>query len=1050
MLPRPPADAEQWHRLDDALGANFRRIASVFAARPALVGSWTANYGQLCATADRIAQALAAAGPPMGGGEPEGVALLMRHDTPLIAAFLGTLCSGRMVAVLNPTDPPARLGQVIVDFQPRVILTEASHHAQASEIAPAGCRVVCADDLLQNDTPPPPPGRTPDLPEVPAGQAAFLMYTSGSTGRPKGVIQTHRNMLHIVHRLSRGMRIVSADQVALFSPLSGNNGIGTAMLALLNGATLHPFGAMERGALPLDQWLDEHRISIWVSTVSFFRNCVKVLEPGRQFPHLRILRVGGESVTPADFAAFQRHTTGACLFMQTMGCTETGNLTQQFYTREDAITGEVLPLGTVSEDVEILLFDETGAPVPDGQNGEIVVRSRYLSPGYWHNESLTARCFSDAGDGFRLYRTGDLGRRTPAGLIHLGRSDSQVKIHGYRVETAEIERHLERLPAVERAVVWAGRTPDDDVQLAACVVLRKGDVRAGVTTVTLRAALRQTLRPAMIPVSITIVDAFPLNSLGKVDLARLRQLPIPSPCGQDPPVTATELLLAEIWKRIFHGAAIGRHADFFALGGDSLSAAVVAARLHAARGIALDLSAMADHPTLAALAAHVDTLRTTPPAASPITRVPRDHDIPLSYTQERIWRLCQSSATATGYTMSHAYCIRGALDPECLRECVNHLLRRHDILRTTFHAGPGGPVQRIHPAQPLALPVLDLAGQDDPRRAAQALLAAESARPFDLTRLPLVRFFLARTAPGEHHLLRVNHHLIADAWSWRTFFAELAALYEARREGRPPPLPDAAPLGYADYAAWQRRTLGRDGPAYRHSLDWWAAMFQRPATPLALPFARRRPDRHADMSQGLTPFVLQPPLLQRLDALARAQGVTGFMVRLAALAMLLSRHSGQRDLTLGTYVTHRRHVATQSMLGDFANLATLRLTVDPAWPLQAMLQAARRTVTDMQAHCEIPYEQLRTDLRARRPSVRLPDISAIISPAERISRLHFADLELSWIERVGTAPWGFTLELDSSIQGNRSQATFDPRLHAPARVRDFIVQYAALLEEITR
>ncbi|HTV75837.1 MAG TPA: AMP-binding protein, partial [Candidatus Baltobacteraceae bacterium] len=390
-----------------------------------------------------------------------------------------------------PTDPPARLKQILDDAEPDAIVTDFSNENLAGQIVQKNHDVICFEK--QNSASVSDPGI-----QIAPTDVAWLIYTSGSTGRPKGVMQTHRNIVHNVLRLSRGMELSAEDRIVLLGSPSGGQGVATTWCALLNGATLFPFPIAEKGVGGLKEWMRQNKITVYVSSTSVFRNFAQTLNDASRFPDARLVRLGSETVTANDFAIFQKKFSDRCVLMNTLSSSETGNVTQQRFIQDSMVAEGLLPVGSPVTGMQVLLWDEHGRDVRDGEVGEIIVRSQFLSPGYWRNEALTAGRFSNVGaDGVQIFRTGDLGRRTADGSLHFaGRKDARVKIHGYLVEISEVEGALSRQPDVEMAVVSAHATPDGDTQIAAHVVPRAGRT---CTTETLRRELHKTLPGYMVP-----------------------------------------------------------------------------------------------------------------------------------------------------------------------------------------------------------------------------------------------------------------------------------------------------------------------------------------------------------------------------------------------------------------------------------------------------------------------------------------------------------------------------------------------------------------------
>ena len=1040
LRPKPPATetnltngakmAEGSGDAGQSIPTRFEEIAALHPARTAVgSGEWQPAYEALNVAANRLAHVLIPRGEP-----GDRVAVLMRHDAPLIAAILAILKAGRILVVLNPTDPPARLKQILDEAEARVLVTDLANHALAAQVAGKNQDVVGFEKDSTG------PARNPEIKIVPDAVAAIL-FTSGSTGRPKGVMQTHRNIIHNVSRLTRGMRLQKEDRLTLLASPSGGQGLSTTWCALLNGAALCPFPLMEKSVAGLADWVVAQDITVFVSTASLFRHFTQSLDDKKTFPTVRLVRLGSEPATADDFKSYQRHFAKDCVLLNSLSSTETGNITQHRLTQNESFAEGRLPVGWPVEGMEILLLDENGREVGEGETGEMVVRSRYLSPGYWRNEPLTARCFSEANgaDGLRIFRSGDLGRRTADGALRfLDRKDARVKIHGYRVEVSEIESALERQPEVASAAVCAQTLPNGDTRLVAYVVPAAA---ADCTAEILRRSLLQIIPSYMVPASFVFLDELPLTPHGKLDRGQLGQIPspVPTPPPVEVPATNTEILLADIWKKVFDRGTIGRHDDFFDLGGDSLNASVVAAQVHAALGVELELRVFAEHSTLAELARAVDDLRRADRTRNTpgLVRVSRTAPLPLSFSQERVWKQSQSVAGSLGYTMASSHHIRGPLNVSVLRASMSFLIRRHEILRTTFEDVAGRLVQIIHPPGDVSLAVLDFAGDPEAEARTARLFWEEGRRRFDLQQPPLMRFTLVRIGENDHRLLRVNHHILSDAWSWKIYFRELGLAYEAGLRGETPPLPEFKPLQYADYAARQRRPLNVADPAWREDVDWWSRRFTGRLRPTKLPFTRFWRSRRARPDDGVLTWGLAPAVSDRLARLGRAESATYFELRLAAFIALLAAKNHQPDIILSTFLNYRNCVATQDMFGDFVNPVTLRLQCDQTRTFREWLAVTRKLLGETQARSEISYEQLCVELQQR--GVHLPETPIIFSVSDHTAPVRFGGLEIEWLDRhTSGMPWGFQLNFNQHHEEHCCLVSFNAYVYHPARVQAWI------------
>jgi amino acid adenylation domain-containing protein len=1008
--------------VERSISEAFAEQAERRAEDAAIAGTgWQPSFAELDSASNRLARAIT----ERADGPPERVALLLRHDAPQIAAALAVLKAGGTAVVLHTGYPPARLDRIRAEVEPRLVIADHDHRGLALE---AG---FSATELVEVPDRPEASGDSGPTVTAAPDDPAFIIYTSGSTGRPKGVVQTHRNILHnALRRHGTGLGLRPDDRIVLLAPVSGGQGLATLWTTLLSGATLCPFPAMERGVTGLPAWLAEHGVTVLMAPASLFRHFVRTLD-GRRLEGIRLVRLGSEAVFTADLDACREHFAQGCVFANTYSSSETGNITRHLLRDSDDPEPGGLPVGKPVEGIELLLLDD----------GEIAVRSDYLSPGYWRDEALTRQRF-----GRGLFRTGDLGRIDDDGMLTwLGRKDSQVKVRGNRVDLLEVESALSSRPAVAAAAVRPRPTPLGDTALTAYVALRPG---TAPDSASLRAELRTDLPDPAVPSAFAYLEALPLNAHGKVDgeaLARLRPEQMDRPAPAAPTVTETEELVAGIWASALEREPVGPRDDFFELEGDSLTAAEIAAEVHVMFGVELELGAFAENPTVAAMAALVDRLRADRNASiiPALTRAPRGEPLRCSLIQERTWRECQTPERSQGYAVAKGVRIVGPLDVAALRRGVNRIVARHESLRTTFAERDGEPLQVVHPPGPVELPLIEVGSAAE----ADKLMLREARRPFDLERGPLLRLLMVRLGEEEHRLLRFNHHIISDARSWEVFFEELVALYEADRRGEPPPLPAEEPLQYADFAAWERRALRPGSRRWREDVEWWRSNLDGAPPQTPLPFVRRQPDEGAEAADGVILLTLPPSVSAELDSLGREQGATRFMLRLAVFAALLAAMSENPDLVVGTYTTTRQPVETRDMFGFFANPVALRVRPEGNPSFADWLAEVRASVIEMSAHAQIPYEALRDELRGA--GVTPPAPCAMFGVTALAETVRFGGLEMTPIKRTfGQMPWRLSVFHERNSDGERLGAAFDATAHHPRAVRTFLERYQRLLRRI--
>jgi acyl carrier protein len=491
------------------------------------------------------------------------------------------------------------------------------------------------------------------------------------------------------------------------------------------------------------------------------------------------------------------------------------------------------------------------------------------------------------------------------------------------------------------------------------------------------------------------------------------------------------------------------------LGIDSLEAVEWCMEIEERSGIELDPVELLTHDSINALAELVAGRGRNPQTTDDkpeLTRVSRDQPLPLSFSQESIWKYSQAPENTAAYVLGMSDHIFGALDVEVLRECLDTIVKRHEILRTTFDVVDGNPVQVIHPAEPIALPVFDVSAEMAPNEAAANIMKAEMARVVDLTKMPLARFFLVRIGENEHRLIRVCHHILWDAWSTKLLLGELALLYSAKVEGTAPPLPANEPLQIADHASWQRKVLRRDGPAYQEAIAWWKERFQQQPPMPDLPFKRPAPLGGLDPADGLIMWPVDGELTQRLTRLGQQEGSTPYQLWLAALVALLAAEIGQSGVTVGSYMTNRRRAKLQNMIGCLTNLAVLGFQVDDAMPFSDWLSEVRSHTTAAEARCEIPHEELRTRLQDLGGA--LPEVSVIFGAQLGFTRAdsHFAGLRVTRpdMAKTATMPWGFSIGLHEHDDRQQCRISFNACIYDPVGVRQFIGRLLGLLNATTR
>jgi amino acid adenylation domain-containing protein len=994
------------------------------------------TYAELDARADVLAQRLRA----MGVGPERRVGLLVERSAEMVVAALGVLKAGGAYVPLDASFPAARLAWIAEDADLAAVVA----HASLRDLAPVAAEGVLVLDELD-------PAASVDVARRPAAadarNAAYLLYTSGSTGHPKGVVVQHRSVVNFLASMRATLRPDADHRLLSVTRLGFDISVLEIFLPLSVGGCVEIADAETAadGRLLADR-IARGDVDAMQATPATWQMLVDA--GWRGAPGFTAL-CGGEAL-PAGLA--RRLTDGGAVLWNLYGPTETTIWSAAL--RVEGVDGDgAVPLGAPIANTAMYVLDGGMRPVLPGAPGELCIGGEGLARGYRNRPALTAEKFVpdpfSAVPGARMYRTGDLARfRHDGVLAFLGRTDHQVKVRGFRVELGEIEAALLRHPAVARAAVVA-RGDDGSRVLAAYVVLAEG---AALDAAALLRAAAEHLPPYMVPAQVEALDALPLNANGKVDRRALleRDFAAPAAAAYQAPRTPAEEIVAGIFADVLKVERVGAHDDFFALGGHSLLATRLASRVRAAFGAELPLGELFEDPTVAGVASRLDALKLQggQVQAPPLVPLPRDVPLPLSFAQQRLWFIDQLEPGNAAYNLPFALRLRGALDVDALERGLAAIIHRHETLRTRFVSDGGEPVQVIDPPHPVSLAVVDLTAQPEEEREAdlRQLASDEALRPFDLAAGPLLRSTLVRMGDDEHVMLFTMHHAVSDGWSMTVLVREISELYAAFSEGREPSLP-ALPVQYADFAVWQRAWLS--GPVLDGHLDWWRASLAGAPPLLELPTDRPRPLVPSERGASV-PFALPADVAEALQALSRREGATLFMTLMAAWQLLLSRYSGQDDVSVGSPVAGRTRLETEGLIGFFVNTLVIRTDLSGQPSFRALLGRVRETALGAYQHQDIPFEKLVEELAPERSMSHTPLFQAMLilqNNARDALRLGSVEAE-AIVPADAPAQFDLTLTLGEVEGGIQGTLSYRAELFDAGTAERMMAHFRALLEGV--
>jgi amino acid adenylation domain-containing protein len=1003
------------------------------------------TYHQLNLKANCLAHLLLARGVKI----ESVVGLLMERSLEMVISLLAILKAGAAYLPLDPSYPRERLSFMMEDAGLTLLLTQE----HLLDILPEHeAEVICVDrewaEIAQHRAENP-------ASEVGAENGAYVIYTSGSTGRPKGVVNTHEGACNRLLWMQDAYHLTEADRVLQKTPYSFDVSVWEFLWPLMSGARLvlaRPRGHQDAA------YLVRLIVQEQITTLHFVPSMLQLFLSEHGLEDCRSLRQVMCSGEALSYELQERFFARLDASLHNLyGPTEAA-IDVTYWPCERESERHLVPIGRPIANTQLYILDQYQRPVPVGVAGELHIGGIGLARGYWERPELTAEKFIPdpfgRTAGARLYRTGDLARYLSDGAVeYLGRLDYQVKLRGFRIELGEIEAMLVQHEAVRESVALVREEMAGEPRIVAYVVPENGSVPPAVE---LRGYLRERLPEYMLPAAFVELAALPLTPNGKIDRGAL---PVPEldRATEDEsraiPAHPLEEVVAGIWSEVLGLGRVGPHENFFELGGHSLLAIKVVSRLRTIMRLEVPVRDLFESPTVYAFTKRIEALQREEAGLPVFPLVPfaRDAEPPLSFAQQRLWFLDQLEPGSPVYNIPAAVRLSGALNIKALEQSFEEVLRRHEVLRTTFESLQGEPHQVIAPAQTQPLQLLDLEHLplDERESEAQRLAAEEAQRPFNLSRGPLLRATLLRLSDTEHVLLLTMHHIISDGWSIEVLLQEMATLYEAFCQGQSSPLAEL-PIQYADFARWQREWL--KGDALERQLAYWKERLGGHLSRLELPTKREQAVEHAS-AQHLCAnhsFVLSGPLSDALRSLSQREGATMFMTLLAAFKSLLSLYTGQDDIVVGSPVANRNRTEIEKLIGFFVNVLVLRTNLSGNPTFRELLAREREIVLGAYAHQDVPFEKLVEELPNARSRSRMPlHQVAFVFQHQARSSLNLPGLTLRQMEiESGAAKNELVLFINETEHGLAGLVQYDADLFDAGTIKRMFRHFAELLETL--
>ncbi len=974
------------------------------------------------------------------------VAVLLDRSVESVVSMIAAIKSGACYVSVDPNYPTDRVAYIVKDSAADVIISTAQlsrkHGLSAYQILD-----LAKTDLRIFETSN--PSQTNDLSE-----ACFIIYTSGSTGIPKGVVQTQRMMSNLIQWEMSDSGLERDLKHLQYVSFSFDVHVQDCWAALCGGGTLYLAPESIRlDFLSLWTFIKDQGIQVLSFPFSTFRQLVEENSHlNLRVAELKHLICSGEQLIINSTLQRFFEANPQLYLHNHYGPSETHLVTSSTLKSELGITVDSnILIGRPASNCQLYILDASRNLVAQGVEGEIYIGGDGLALGYLNKEELTAQKFIESPftKGERLYKSGDLGRWTNDGEIqYTGRIDHQVKIRGNRIELEEIEHALEQHKEIKQAVVLAKANQAGEKELVAYITASKAQ-----NATSLRSYLNGLLPDYMLPSYYVQLEELPLTSNGK-----LNRLALPSPDGSGlssgvayvAPRNELEDKLVGIWKKVLQKENIGVNDDFFALGGHSLKAIRMSNEYQKELAVKLTLKELFAHTSLAAHAALIESA--TREAFVQIEKVTPQASYPISDAQRRLWVLSQFEGGSAAYNMPASLKLNGKYELSLFARAFDSLIDRHEILRTVFREDASGEIRQwILERQDLgfAIDYRDFRSEVDKHQKAQAYIAADAHRAFDLEQGPLLRAALLQVEEDEYVFYFNMHHIISDGWSMEVLSKDVLAYYEAYQAGKQPQVKQLR-IQYKDYSAWQLGQLNQE--SFKAHQAYWLDKLSGELPLLDLPATKQRPRIKTNRGHGLSTYI-DSDTTGKLRKYSQKNGGSLFMGLLAAWNALMYRYTAQTNIITGTAVSGREHTDLEDQIGFYINTLALKNEVMPGDSFHELFSKVKQNTLRAYSHQMYPFDRLVEELDLPRNLGRSAvfDVMLVLQNSDHnTENARLSKEKLSRVADLGQSAAKFDIDISFKEVGEylSLHVVYNTDVYELAMMERLVVHYRQLLNAV--
>lgn len=923
------------------------------------------TYQELHHKSNQVANYLISLGIQPGNN----VGVLTTRSFDMIVSLLGVLKAGGSYVPIDPKYPVQRQHYIIENSEVDYIVTNIAN-PPIVQVAVTATFVNIVDDVHVSKQ-----KKEKPLVDIQDTQLAYTIYTSGSTGTPKGVMIEHHAIVNLIQWVNEEFGINEKDRLLFITSICFDLSVYDVFGILASGGSVVIAREEEvQSIAALKDLLRNEKITFWDSVPTTFNYLIDELEEeqsGYEQLSLRLVFMSGDWI-PVQLPEKALTFFPNVKIISLGGATEGTVWSNYFPIISVNPDWSSIPYGKPIRNNFFYVLDDHMQPLPKGTVGELFIGGVGVATGYANNPEKTANSFvkDPFNDrlGGRVYKTGDLGRWMRDGNMEfIGRKDNQVKIRGFRVELGEIESLLTRYESIKEAIVNVFKDSNNQNQLCAYIVASDQFDKE-----TVKSYLKEKLPGYMVPNHYMMLEELPLNSNGKIDRKALPTISddtIELDKRFAEPLTELESTVTKIWKSILKVDEISVTDDLFEVGANSLSVGAFANRIHKEINFSLSLRDIFTYPTIRDISEFIATHKTVQFEA--IKPIAPQNDYPLSASQRSIWILSQQVEANVAYNMKGANFFEGDLNVEALQYAFQTMIDRHESLRTVFKENSEGEVRQfILPEKETKVPIsyIDVQHTEPSTKKLEDFVKGVFYTPFDLRKEPLIRATLWKVAEHKWLFAYVIHHIVGDAWSINILINELFTLYNSSIIGKENPLPPLS-IQYKDYAFWQQEQLS--GDQLQMHKNFWKNTFSGNIPILYFPEDHPRP-KEKSFNGGEISKMIDLELAGKFRKQLLDQNSTLFSGILSVINILLYKHSGQRDIIIGSPVTVRDHFNLENQIGYYVNMIPFRTKFSGDHTFLEILRKNKETVLNAHEHQIYPFDMLIADLDLERDPGRNP------------------------------------------------------------------------------